>query len=445
LSNQSIRSNNPVKSNRPIFSSRLATIITMIGVSVGLGNVWRFPYMMGEYGGSAFLVVYLLFTFLFAVPAVMAEWGLGRTTRQGPIGAFTAMWGKRAGLTVGCLLLFTVLVAESYYISVIANIGYLTGFSVFSGFSAENMLQYNENLSDYKLQYAICIGLLLLSYVVLVKGLKNGIETISKIFVPFFVLVMIFLILFVLQLEKSTENLAEFLTPKFAELQREHIFAALGQAFFSLGLGGTFLVVFGSYLRSQESLGKSSVYMALGDVGAALMAGLFIVPTVISLGLAMDQGPGLLFSTLPELFQRLPFGQVVGSLFLFALLMVTFISSIAALEVLLAGINDALGRRFSRKQIIIGICLIEAIIILPIAIDPSLIGILDLIFGSGMQLFGSMLAILAFSWGQSKDSALKAVFGLNDKRWHKVYYYWIKWIVPATLMAVLIGYIVSKI
>lgn len=400
--------------------------------------------MMGEYGGSAFLVVYLFFTFLFAVPAVMAEWGLGRSTRQGPIGAFSAMWGKRAGLTIGWMLIFTVLVAESYYIYVIANVGYLTGFSLLKGFTSENMPQYIQYLGDYKLQYAICLGLLLLSYIVLVKGLKNGIETISKIFVPFFVVVMIFLIVFVLQLEHSVENLNDFLTPKFSDLQPGHIFAALGQAFFSLGLGGTFLVVFGSYLRSQESLGKSSVFMAMGDVTAALMAGLFIVPTVISLGLAMDQGPGLIFSTLPELFQRLPFGQVVGSLFLFALLLVTFISSIAALEVLLAGINDALDKRFSRKQIIIGICLIESIIILPIAIDPSLIGILDLVFGSGMQLFGSMLAILAFSWGQSKINALKAVFGLSNKKWHNIYYYWIKWMVPATLFAVLIGYVISK-
>jgi NSS family neurotransmitter:Na+ symporter len=432
-------------SNRPIFSSRLATIVTMIGVSVGLGNVWRFPYMMGEYGGSAFLIVYLFFTFLFAVPAVTAEWGLGRTTRQGPIGAFTAMWGKRTGLIVGCMLLFTVLVAGSYYIFVIANIGYLTSFSVLAGFSVENMSMFNQYLGDYRLQYIICIVLLLLSYIVLVKGLKNGIETISKIFVPFFVLVMIFLIVFVMQLENSVENLNDFLTPKFSNLQPTHIFAALGQAFFSLGLGGTFLVVFGSYLRSQENLGKSSIYIAIGDVSAALMAGLFIVPTVISLGLAMDQGPGLLFSTLPELFQRLPFGQVVGSFFLFALLMVTFISSVAALEVLLAGINDALGNRFSRKRIIITICLIEAIIILPIAIDPGLIGILDLVFGSGMQLLGSMLAILAFSWGQSKSKALQGVFGSKHKKWHSVYYYWIKWIVPATLLAVLVGYIVSKI
>ena len=102
--------------SRQTFSSRIATIITMIGISVGLGNVWRFPYMMGEYGGSAFLFVYLIFTILFAVPAVMAEWALGRATRQGPIGAFTAMWGKKTGLIIGCILLLTILVAESYYI-----------------------------------------------------------------------------------------------------------------------------------------------------------------------------------------------------------------------------------------------------------------------------------------------------------------------------------------
>ena len=115
-------------SNRPVFSNRLLTIVTMIGVSIGLGNVWRFPYMMGEYGGSAFLFVYLLFTVLFAIPAVMAEWSLGRSTRQGPVGAFSTMWGKKPGLIIGGMLLTTIFIAESYYIYVIANVGFSTFF-----------------------------------------------------------------------------------------------------------------------------------------------------------------------------------------------------------------------------------------------------------------------------------------------------------------------------
>ena len=158
----------------------------MIGISVGLGNVWRFPYMMGEYGGSAFLFVYLIFTIFFAVPAVMAEWSLGRSTRQGPVGAFTAMFGKRPGLIIGCLLLLTVLVAESYYIYVISNIGYSTFFSTLNGFDTSTIEVYNSYLNDPYLQYSICALLLALSYIIITKGLKKGIESVSKLFVPFF-------------------------------------------------------------------------------------------------------------------------------------------------------------------------------------------------------------------------------------------------------------------
>jgi neurotransmitter:Na+ symporter, NSS family len=430
---------------RQLFSSRLATIITMVGISVGLGNVWRFPYMMGEYGGSAFLFVYLLFTMLFAVPAVMAEWALGRETRQGPIGAFTAMWGKKAGLGIGCMLLLTVLVAESYYIFVIANIGYSTVFSTLNGFDSSNIDHYNTFLNHPFLQYGVCIVLLAVSYIVITRGLKKGMESISKIFVPFFIIVMLFLIVFALSLEGTYENLVAFLKPNFSDLTATHIFAALGQSFFSLGLGGTFLVVFGSYLRADENLTKSSIFVAFGDVGAAIMAGLFIVPTVLALNLDMSQGPGLLFATLPQLFQRLPYGQLIGSLFLFALFAVTFISSLAAIEVLLAGIGDSILKKLNRKTLTFYIIIGISIILIPIAINPSIIGTLDLIFGSGMQVLGSLLAILAIAWGQKRAKLLKSVFGTNTKWWHIYYYYWLKWCLPAVLLTVFIGYIVSKI
>lgn len=430
---------------RQTFSSRIATIITMIGISVGLGNVWRFPYMMGEYGGSAFLFVYLIFTILFAVPAVMAEWALGRATRQGPIGAFTAMLGKNTGLFIGCILLLTVLIAESYYIFVIANIGYTTVFSTVNGFDSSNITVYNTYLNNPYLQYTICIVLLFLSYMVITRGLKKGMESISKIFVPFFLIVMLFLIVFALNLEGTFENLINFLKPNFSALKATHIFAALGQSFFSLGLGGTFLIVFGSYMRADENLTKSSIFVAFGDVGAAIMAGLFIVPTVLSLNLDMSQGPGLLFATLPELFQRLPFGQIIGSFFLFALFAVTFISSLAAIEVLLAGIGDSILKKLNRKKLALYITLAIAVILIPIAINPSIIGILDLVFGSGMQVFGSLLAILAIAWGQKRAKMLKSVFGTETKSWHILYYYWVKFCLPVVLLTVFVGYIISKI
>jgi neurotransmitter:Na+ symporter, NSS family len=430
---------------RQTFSSRLSTIITMIGISVGLGNVWRFPYMMGEYGGSAFLFVYLIFTVFFAVPAVMAEWALGRKTRQGPIGAFSAMWGKRIGLLIGSALLLTVLVAESYYIYVIANIAYSAVFSGVNGFGISEIPVYNQYLNNSYLQYSICLILLMLSYWVISRGLKRGMELVSKVSVPFFLIVMLLLIAFALSLEGTFHRLIEFLKPEFSNLKAIHIFAALGQSFFSLGLGGTFVLVFGSYLRDDENLGKSSIMVAFGDVGAAMMAGLFIVPTVLALNLDMGQGPGLLFATLPELFQRLPYGQLIGSFFLLALFTVTFISSLAAIEVLLAGISDSLLKTINRNKLTILILAAVAVILIPIAINPSIIGVLDLVFGSGMQVLGSLLAVLAIAWGQKQAKMIESVFGKEKKAWHIYYYYWVKWCLPIVLFSLFIGYIISKL
>ena len=198
-------------------------------------------------------------------------------------------------------------------------------------------------------------------------------------------------------------------------------------------------------MRQEENLTKSSIFVALGDVGAALMAGLFIVPTVLALNLDMSQGPGLLFATLPELFQRLPYGKIIGTLFLFALFAVTFISSLAAIEVLLAGIGDAIKTKFNRNRLTIYILFAISIILIPIALDPSIIGILDLVFGSGMQVLGSMLAVLAVAWGQQKSKMLKGIFGDEKKFWHTIYYYWVKWVLPSVLLSVFIGYIVSNI
>jgi hypothetical protein len=228
---------------RPLFAGHFTTIVTMVGISVGLGNVWRFPYMMGSYGGSAFLIVYLLLTVAFAIPAVMAEWGLGRATRHGPIGAFRAALGRRAGVVVGLMMMITILMAESYYLYVVANVAYSVGFSTFLGFAPEHIDRFQFNLSLAPLQYGTCLLLLAASYIVLRRGLNRGIASLSKIFVPFFLITMLLLIVFALRLENAAERLLQFLKPDFSQL------------------------------------GPESIFAALGDVLAAVMAGLFIVPT----------------------------------------------------------------------------------------------------------------------------------------------------------------------
>ena len=161
-------------SDRQTFSSRFATVLTMVGVAVGLGNVWRFPYMMGEYGGSAFLVVYLVFTVLLAVPAMTAEWTLGRETGQGPIGALAAVWGSRWGRRIGGLLVFTMVVSTSYYLVVIGNIAFAASFSTMQGFSDETLGEFQNLFADGWVQYAFGLGVLTAAMYVLLPWHQQG-------------------------------------------------------------------------------------------------------------------------------------------------------------------------------------------------------------------------------------------------------------------------------
>lgn len=427
------------------YTTRLTTVLTLIGVAVGLGNVWRFPYMMGSYGGSAFLAVYLIFTFLFAVPAMMAEMALGKASRGGTLAAFTNALGKTWGKVIGYLLLFTVLVSGSYYAVVVANVIFTAGFSIFQGFQTDDLTQYNSFSRNGWLQYAVTLLLITAALFIIHRGLQRGIEWISKLAVPFFIVTIVGLIFYTLSLPGAIAHLQEFLKPNFAALTPSQFFAALGQSFFSVGLGGTFMLVYGSYIKDSESIPKIAVSTCLGDVGASLLTSLFLVPTILVYGLNMASGPGLIFTTLPKLFGHMPMGRFVGSLFLTALSAIAFLSLVAAYQVLIGSVDKEVFPKIKRSRVIIGLGVLQAILTLPSSLYPDLIGILDLVFGSGMQIFGSALAILGITWGLGKTKMLAFIFGDEESSALRNFtYLWLRWVVPAVLLLVLSGYIVSK-
>ena len=428
---------------RPVFSSRLLTLFTMMGVAIGLGNVWRFPYMMGQYGGSAFLLIYILCVVFLAIPAIAAEWALGRQLRTGPMEIYKKLHGKRLGNFFGLVLFVTVLVTDSYYVMVIGNVAHSAYFSAFTGFNAESIPEFSSmmNSSLWKLGFGILI--LGLSLWVLRKGVNKGIERVSGIFIPVFIIAIIFLVGYTLSLDGAIEKLLIFLRPDFSLIGPKELYAAIGQAFFSVGLGGTFFVIYGSYMKSQENLLGDAFITGLADTAAAVLAGLFIIPALLVFGLEMDQGPNLLFSTLPQLFSIMPFGRFIGTLFLFILILVAFLSHLASMEYMIRTLTDLKGIRLSRNQIIWIVGGVLGLLMLPSAIHPSLIGVLDLIFGSGMQVFGSGLAIVTMCLLVGKMSLLKQVFGKKSKSWHQLYFYWTAYVIPAVLGIILFTYIIS--
>ena len=398
------------KETRSVFSSRLLTIFTMIGVAVGLGNVWRFPYMMGQYGGSAFLILYITCVVFLAIPAVAAEWALGRETRLGPGQTYKKLYGPKLGKILGGILILTVLVTDSYYLLVIGNVTYSTYFSVFEGFTAESIPAFSEGLNHTGLKYLFGLFVLGCSVWVLRRGLNKGIEKVSGIFIPLFVVVIVCLVCFTLSLDGAWDKLVVYMSPDFSLIGTEELFAAIGQAFFSLGLGGTFFVIYGSYMKSKENLLGDAIITSFSDAGAAVLAALFIVPALLVFGLEMDQGPNLLFSTLPHLFTTIPYGQFVGSIFLFVLILVAFLSHLASMQFLIGSLEDSKFKGLSRNNIIWVVTIALGLLMTPTAIYPDLIGTLDLIFGSGMQVLGSGLAIITVCWGLGKSAMLKQVF-----------------------------------
>ncbi len=424
--------------NNKYYSSSAGTILTMIGVAVGLGNVWRFPYMMGNYGGSAFVLIYLVFTICLAFPALLTEMYLGKNSPSGTIGAYEFLYGSTLGRAAGYLFTSVITIAGSYYAVIVANVIHSAYFSITTGFSEAQNASYQTQLGNGYLQYGITVLLIGTALFVSYKGLKNGIEKISKVIMPFFCLAIIYMIIHAWQLPGAPEKVKAFLTPNFSAITSTEVFAALGQAFYSVGLGGTFVVVYSSYIADSKTIPRIAILTCLGDLGASLLVSFFLVPTILVLGMEMNAGPALIFNTFPELFATLPNGRVIGSLFLVVLSLVAFLSLVGAFQVPISSLSRT---DIPVNQLIIGMGFLQSILAFPSALYPQIIGTLDLIFGSGMQVFGSMLAVIGMWWGIKKAHFQELILPQPVTTWGRGFLFWLRWIVPGTLLAVLIGYV----
>ncbi len=433
---------------RESFASRFGLRMTMIGVAVGLGNVWRFPYMVGKFGGAAFVAFYLLAVLLVGAPALIAEWTLGRHTRRGPVGAYAAA-GVPLGRAAGWFFFAVVAAATAYYTNVI---GWVLSFAVgelargvgleVSG-AAVLPPATGVDARSLLLQVASTAAVLLACVAVLLKGLRRGIETTSKLLMPALYVILLLLIARALTLPGAAAGLdwyifkfdPEALTPRV-------MVAALGQAVFSLSLGGTFMVVYGSYLAPGERLGSNAAWTAAGDTLAGLLAGLAIFPAVFALGLAPGSGPGLLFDTLPRVFAALPAGWLFGLLFFLGLGGAAYLSDIAALEVLIAGLTD--NTRLGRTAAVWTAAGLVFVLALVPMLNLRVFTAWDLTFGSGMQTLGALLAALTVGWCLPRAVARRAMAAEGEPAAPAWLQAWIRWCIPAAILAVGLWWLLSE-
>ena len=426
-------------SERELFTGRWGAIFALLGVAVGLGNVWRFPYLMGLYGGGAFLVIYLLVVAIVGVPALMAELALGRATRQGPLSAY-ATAGIGAGKMVGVLLFIGVGMAMSYYLVVI---GWILAYV---GIAVANVVGATDNFSsatfgwlqtNWPLQVLCAAIVAAASAEVVGRGVKRGIERASIVFVPLFGVLMVLLAIRSVTLPGAWEGIVYLLTPKWSDVTRQGLLAATGQAFFSLGLGGTFFVIYGSYLRSSESLPRRAISTAIGDVVASLLAAFAIIPAVFATGLSPTSGPALLFEVLPEACRQIPGGLVFAIFFFAGLGCVAFLSGVAAVEVLVGSLTERTG--VSRRKAAWAVCAALVVLGLPATRSLDYLFMSDQIWGSTMQPLGSVIAVAALTWGLGKRqaSAQMAAADGTVPTWVNTWYLWVRYGVPIGVIGAL--------
>ncbi len=426
---------------RETFATRLGLLASMIGVAVGLGNVWRFPYMLGRYGGAAFLVVYVLGALVVGVPALMAEWSLGRATGRGPVGAFAAA-GLPGGRKIGWFFFLVVTAATAYYVNVIgwvawhgvAQVGSLLGF----GMAGSWILPPEVGFEGRSMILQLVATALVLSgcALVLLRGIRSGIERASRIVTPLLFAGLAVLMVRGLTLPGAGDGLRWLFAFEPDRVTATVAMAGLSQVVFSLALGGTFMVVYGSYMAPDEPLAGNALATVAGDTLAGLMAGLAIFPAVFALGLEPGSGPGLLFATLPRVFDSVPGGGVVGAVFFGALCGAAFLSAVAALEVLVAGVVDNLG--VTRKRAIGLVSTGVLLAAVPPMLNMRVFVPWDLTFGSGMQTLGALLAALTFGWALSRSRALDqlAPAGTEGAGGLRFLYYWIRFAIPGAILGV---------
>ncbi len=335
---------------RDSFGSRFGALVAMAGSAVGLGNLWRFPYLVGENGGAAFIIVYIALVFLICLPIFISEFIVGRRSQENAFAAFRDLSGGSAWRWVGLFTIIVPLIVLSYYCVIGGwSIEYLLKSLTFS-FSGESQGTLSSMFSGFVTStwgpLAAHTGFLLATTLIVVVGIKDGIEKFSKVMMPLLFVMVLAIAVYSITLPGAKAGIEYLFYPDFSKLTGASVAAALGQAFFSLSLGFGTIMTYASYVSKKENILFQSTATAVSDLMFALIAGTAIMPAVFAFGIDPQAGPGLVFETLPFVFGQMPAGGVIAILFFVALLVAALTSSISMLEVAVAYLVEE--KKFSR-------------------------------------------------------------------------------------------------
>ena len=354
---------NTLDKKRSSFSGKIGFVLSAAGASVGLGNIWRFPYLAAKYGGGIFLIIYILLALTFGYSMIIAETSIGRMTGKSPVGAFSS-FGKSRWLSFGGWFNAIIPILIVPYYSVIGGwvIKYLVEYIKGNGSRLATDGYFSSFITD-GLSTEICfIVFALFTLGIIYAGVRNGIERVSKFMMPVLVVLSVIIAIYSVSRPGALKGVEYFLIPNIKNFSWMTVVAAMGQMFYSLSIAMGILITFGSYMKKDISIEDSTRNVEVFDTAIAIMAGLMIIPAVFSFSGGdpdtLQAGPSLMFITIPKVFDSMGFGTVIGILFFLLVLFAAVTSSIALTESAVSTFEDELGWGRKKATVLVGVIML---------------------------------------------------------------------------------------
>lgn len=451
---------------RGSFDSRFAAIMAMAGSAIGLGNIWRFPYMVGQNGGAAFILVYLFAALFLCVPIFISESVIGKRTQLGTFGALEALAPGSKWKWLGFLTVITPLIILSYY-SVVGgwSIEYLFKSLALKFTSSDLAYETHSSIFGGFISSAwgplICHTLFMAgNAVVIIAGVRAGIEKFTKFTTPLLFILILLIAVYSITLPGATEGVRYMVKPDFTKLDASSVLAAMGQAFFSLSLGVGTILTYASYLKRNENLLVTGACTSLSDLLFALLAGFAVMPAVFAAGIEPGAGPGLIFEALPFIFSKMGasapvISSIVAILFFLTILCAALTSSISMLEVGVAYLIDQKG--FSRKKATILLALACWLlgVLCSLSFGPlqdvqifgrSIFDFCDHLTSDFLMTFGSLLFVIFVGW-KMKKADVREEFTGDGKTGGKLFgvvYFFIRYVAPLIIILIFVSNLLMK-
>jgi neurotransmitter:Na+ symporter, NSS family len=438
-------------SQRDSFSSKFGVVAAAAGSAIGLGNIWKFPYIAGENGGGVFLVVYLIFILLIGIPVMMSEFIIGRKAQQNVFGAFRSLsklgFWKIIGV-MGVLAAFFILSFYGTVASWTIEYLYLAIKNSFAGQDSETIENMFSTFSTSAVKPVILqIVFMVLTTLIVIGGIKKGIEKYTKILMPLLLVIIIYLDITAISLKGGGEGLKFLFNPDFSKLSPRLFIDALGHAFFTLSLGMGVLMTYASYFQKDTNLTTTSINVAMTDTVIAILAGVAIFPAVFAFNTEPAAGPGLVFITLPNIFEQIPGGYIFSILFFLLLAVAALTSSISILEVVVAYLSEEKNMTRTKATIISASAITVVGVLCTLSIGPlsyikilgfNIFDFLDKVASNILLPLGGMLISIFVGWVLEKHIVTDEIsnYGTIRLRFIKLFIFLIRYLAPFAILVV---------